>query len=476
MRASSLPLIGTFAALLLGASPAAHAQEPPAQVQKATNGIALGQGKGLLIRLPRPVTDMFVADPKVADVQVKSSTQVYVFGVGGGETTIYATDARGKVVYSANVRVGVNIDSVKSMLGLAMPGAAIEVTPLNGMVLLTGTVASPSEVEEAERLVGSFLGGANIVNKLKTALPMQVNLQVKIAEVSRDLVRELGVNLLTRDQSGGFLFGISRGRAAATITGNTTFAFTPPTTGATALNFAGRLAGLDIAAALDLLENDGAVTLLAEPNLTALSGETASFLAGGEFPIAVSSGIGATTIGVQGIWRRPRLHADRARRQPYLDARPARGVRAVGRGRDPDQRHVDPRDQHAPRRDDGGARLGPELHDRRAAAQRFQQLDREDADARRSADPRRAVQVGPLPPQRNRAGDRHHPLSREAGGRPSDQAADRRRARAERPRPLVSRTDLHRRQRCCRPSARHRGARARTGFAGPRLLELRCAR
>jgi pilus assembly protein CpaC len=131
----------------------------------------------------------------------------------------------------------------------------------------------------------------NIVplNRLRTATPLQVTLKVRIAEVSRDLVKQIGVNLMSRDNTGGFLFGIGRGDPG-TITGTTgTFNVNPA---ATTIGAAGHLFGLDLLGTLDLAETDGLVTTLAEPNLTALSGETASFLAGGEFPIPVTQGSG----------------------------------------------------------------------------------------------------------------------------------------------------------------------------------------
>lgn len=321
-----------LAVALLAVTPTALAQSE-AVIQGAESGIALGVGKGTLVRLPRPVTDVFVANNKIADVQVKSPSHIYVFGVGGGETSIYATDAGGRVVYSANVRVAQNIDQIKSMLGMTMPAAAIEVTPMNGMVLLTGTVANPSEVEEATRLTQAFVGEkTTVVTKLKTAMPVQVNLQVKIAEVSRGLLKEVGVNLLSRDTTSGFQFGISRGRNIGSIGnadlsgfpkldasslfglpagslslpfdprsgqfifGGTAFNFLNPVGSNTTLNLAGKLFGLDIASAIDLLEQDGVVSVLAEPNLTALSGETASFLAGGEFPIPTLDGNGAVNV------------------------------------------------------------------------------------------------------------------------------------------------------------------------------------
>jgi pilus assembly protein CpaC len=301
-----------------------------------SESVELSIGKGQMVRLSSPMSDLFVADDKVADVQVRSANQLYLFGKAAGETTVFATNKAGTVVYSANIRVGNNFDRVGSMLSMAMPDASIRTTSMNGLVLLTGTVASPSDVEEAQRLVQAFVGEkTQVVSRLKAATPLQVNLQVKIAEVSRELVKEIGVNLLSRDTTGGFLFGIAQGRNFGTIgnvdisqlpkldassvfglpTGSISLPFDPTSgqfvtkagtlfdlknlglgAGKTSLGLAGRLFGLDVASALDLAENDGLVTTLAEPNLTALSGETASFLAGGEIPIPVSQTLGSVSI------------------------------------------------------------------------------------------------------------------------------------------------------------------------------------
>lgn len=332
MRLTTVVRAGALA-LGVAFSPMAATAQTGTVLQETEGGIALGVGKGMLVRLPRAVSDVFVAETKIADVQVKSANQIYVFGITGGETSLYATDANGRVVYSATIRVAQNIDQIKSMLGMTMPAAAIEVTPMNGMVLLTGTVANPSEVEEATRLTQAFVGEkTTVVTKLKTAMPVQVNLQVKIAEVSRGLLKEVGVNLLSRDATNGFQFGISRGRNVGSIGptdlsgfptldasnlfglpagslslpfdprsgqflfGGTSYNFTNPATSNTTLNLAGKLLGLDLAAAIDLLEQDGVVSVLAEPNLTALSGETASFLAGGEFPIPTIDGNGSVDV------------------------------------------------------------------------------------------------------------------------------------------------------------------------------------
>lgn len=287
-------LCGCAAALSLAAmaTPATQAQDTT--ITSASSSLNVGVNKGTLIRLERSMSDVFVANQKIADVQVRSDRLLYVYGVGAGETTIYATDGAGRIVYSANVRVAQNIDQIRTMLGLAMPGAAITVNSMNGMTLLTGTVANPEEVEEATRLVKTFVGeGQAIVNKLQTATPAQVNLRVKFAEVSRSLVKELGINLTTIDNTGGFLFGVARGRGTGALSYNPATGWTlNQNPGSTTIGGVASLFGMDVGAAIDALEQEGLVSLLAEPNLTALSGETASFLAGGEFPIAVTNGNG----------------------------------------------------------------------------------------------------------------------------------------------------------------------------------------
>ena len=312
-------------------SATAHAQSRATVATTPTNLVTLSTGQGTQVRLDSPIVDLFVADATVADVQVTSPTQIYLFGKKGGETTVYATNKAGQVVYSTNVRVGDNITGIDGMLRLAMPDAQITATPMNGLVLLTGQVAQPVDAAEAERLVEAMVGEGKVISRLTTATPLQVNLQVRIAEVSRDVSQAIGVNLLTKDRTGGFLFGISQGNPGTITTGtpglpmldasnlyglpagsislpfdpvagrfvnpNSPIFNTNPVTGpGTRLNLAGRLLGLDILSALDLAESDGLVTTLAEPNLTALSGETASFLAGGEIPIPISQALGTVSV------------------------------------------------------------------------------------------------------------------------------------------------------------------------------------
>ena len=291
----------------VGAAAPAIAQPTSA---KPAETLTLSKNTGTLVRLSEPMSDVFVANEGIADVQVRSSTQLYVYGKGAGETTIYATSKSGRVVYAANVRVGNNLSSVGEMLHMAMPDANVQVTPMNNLVLLTGTVSNPDDVAEATRLTQAYVGdGTQVLSRLRSATPLQVLLKVRIAEINRSMLKKVGVNLLNRDTGTNSLFGIGQGSPgtintvkgpANPITGVQPTTVTGATfnniVGGTTLGLFGHIFGTDLLGTLDLMQNDGFVTTLAEPTLTALSGETASFLAGGEFPIPVSQAIGAVTI------------------------------------------------------------------------------------------------------------------------------------------------------------------------------------
>ncbi|HEY7805685.1 MAG TPA: type II and III secretion system protein family protein [Croceibacterium sp.] len=320
-------LIKTVLTAACALAPLAAVPAGPALAQAVTaprGEIVLSLGQGELITVPGAMSDVFVASDTIADVQVKSQHQLYVFGKSGGETTIYASNAAGQTIWSSNVRVGSNISSIPEMLALAMPEAHINVATMGtNTVLLTGTVAAPEDAAEAERLVTAFVGkDSNVISRLRTATPLQVNLKVRFAEVSRSVVRALGVNMTSIDGTSGMKIGVGQGRAGffntfnagrALGVGNKTQLQIPDpnnpgqyiTTDGTSVNqiangttigAAGKFLGLNLLGALDLAETDGLVTTLAEPNLTALSGETAEFLAGGEFPIPLSQGLGTTTI------------------------------------------------------------------------------------------------------------------------------------------------------------------------------------
>jgi len=291
---------------------------PPVGSQRPTREVVLSVGQGELVTLPADVADVWVSNPGAADVYVSNPRQIHLFGKEFGEATVFATNAAGGVIYSANIRVSQNLTSIDRMLKLAMPDSDLHVTTTGQIAVLTGTVASPDDSAQAERLVTSLLNpgvdvsqaGAAlkivVFNRLRTATPLQVNLQVRFAEVSRSFIKNVGVNLKSLDRTGGFLFGIGSGRDAGTITPGTPPTATTPGTGTSfqfqngpqfsTLGLAGKLFGMDLLSAIDLGETIGQVSTLANPNLTALSGETGTFLAGGEVPIPISGGLGTVSV------------------------------------------------------------------------------------------------------------------------------------------------------------------------------------
>ncbi|MGF7171564.1 pilus assembly protein CpaC [Sphingobium xanthum] len=300
------------AGLAIAGSAALTTHHARAAAQQENGALLLAVGESRVINLPENMTDVVIANPAVLDVHVRTQRQIYLIAKGPGETNVFVTSSGGKMLYANAVRVGNNITSIDQMLHLAMPDANVQVSTMNGMILLTGTVAAPEDAAEVERLVQAFSGKeTNVVSRLKTATPLQVNLQVRIAEVNKSLSKNIGMNLVTSDATSGFKFGLGQGRTVI----NTQWVPNGPLLGVgngivpsgsasaigalasgTTLGMEGRLFGLDILGALDLAETQGLSVTLANPNLTALSGETASFLAGGEIPIPLSTSLGQVSV------------------------------------------------------------------------------------------------------------------------------------------------------------------------------------
>ncbi|MGD8325925.1 MAG: type II and III secretion system protein family protein [Sphingomonadales bacterium] len=294
-RSLAKTLLGTT--LLFSTLPAvAYAQSPnPNLVEAGDETIQLDVNKGMLVRLDAGVTNVFIANPKVADVQIKSSRMLYIFGTGEGETTLYAVDGKDNVVYSTNIAVAQNVGQIQDLVSTIIPDAEIDVKTLNGMVFLSGYVQRPEDAEELTRLAQQLVGeGQTVVNRLRVTTPTQVNLHVKFAELARDMLKQLGVNW-----EGGFFgsnggLGIATGRNVVDLIPDPLFPGSFIKEFPTLVNGADNIFGdittgnLDLNYAIDALETEGFVSVLAEPNLIALSGETATFLAGGEFPIPIA--------------------------------------------------------------------------------------------------------------------------------------------------------------------------------------------
>lgn len=254
-------------------------------VASSGQALELEVSKGRLIRLDRPAQTVFVADPEIANIQVKSPSLIYLLGKNPGQTTLYAVDSKERVLANIDITVTHNLARLREILDQLHPGSSVRVTSINGTLVLDGTVSSASAAEDMRRLALSFAGDEkNIINRLGVSAPNQVNLRVRVAEVSRGVDKQLGFNWSILGSIGGFSLGLATTNPfAGSVTQHT-------------LSAATNIGGWDFNAVIDALEEEGLVSVLAEPNLTALSGETASFLAGGEFPILVPDSDGRVTI------------------------------------------------------------------------------------------------------------------------------------------------------------------------------------
>ncbi|UTW53288.1 type II and III secretion system protein family protein [bacterium SCSIO 12827] len=255
-------------------------------ISPAGANIKMEVNKGRLVRLLRPASTVFIADPRIADVQVKSPSLVYLFAKAPGETTLYAVDQAERVLANVDITVGHNLSRLRDALAKLAPDHDVTVDSIDGALIVDGIVPTASKAEDIRRLAVSFAGAPeNVINRLGVDAPNQVNLRVRVAEVSRDVDKQLGFNWSAVGSIGAFAFGVATANPFAANVISQTLTANPGTFSAGNGKFT-----FDVNGVIDALEEEGLVTVLAEPNLTAMSGETASFLAGGEFPILVPEG------------------------------------------------------------------------------------------------------------------------------------------------------------------------------------------
>ena len=293
-----LPLFGFVGStMLLAFAAPAHAADPAppaaaphaggAQIPANGGRITLEVNKGTLIRLPAPAATVFVANPDIADVQVKSPTLVYISAKAPGETVIYAVDASDSVLLNSTILVEHDVSRLRSSLRQLAPGEQISANSVDGNLVLSGTVSDAGEAEKVRALAASIAGevkGSQVINRMTVATPNQVLLKVRIAEVNLNILKEIGVNWQKIGTNLSFL-----------TQNPTVFNAVPPSQ-----IKVGSLIGQGVQATITALTQEGFITSLAEPNLVAMSGQTASFLAGGEFPVPIN-GAASSTGGVPTI-------------------------------------------------------------------------------------------------------------------------------------------------------------------------------
>ena len=281
--------------------PQVYAPPPPtAEIPKPFHGsMTFEAGAGKILTLTLPAANIYVADPKVAEVRPASATSLFVFGIGPGHTTIAAVDGLGRLLADYQITVhpsGFGAREAQAAISRLIPGSRVQVKAQGKGIMLSGGVANAADAAQAMTIAKGYVSGegAMVDNQMSIAAPSQVTLQVRIAEMKRSVARNIGIDWA----AGGFFSKISpnpyfTGAAAAT-------GLLPaliPALGPLRTTFNGGCTlngtGACFDSILNALAKDGLAHVLAEPNLTVMSGQPASFQAGGEFPYQTITGSGS---------------------------------------------------------------------------------------------------------------------------------------------------------------------------------------
>jgi pilus assembly protein CpaC len=266
--------------------------------------LALDLGRSQVINLPRAARDVLVAAPTVADVVLRNPDTAFIIAKKIGETTVYFFDGEGRQIDQIDVTVQFDTLAIKAALRNALPHDDISVSAANQSVVLTGSVAAQQDADSAQQVARQFVSGDTaVVNLLRIQDKNQVLLRVRVTEMDRNTIKELGITPGFPSPLQFTAIGLTFDFAGTpTVFGNTAYGSvffgapgTPP---------AGTVPGAlptttaptkGLSSVIQALEQNGLVKTLAEPNLTAVSGETASFLVGGKFPLPSIVPVGTTS-------------------------------------------------------------------------------------------------------------------------------------------------------------------------------------
>ncbi len=303
-----------LAIFLVLAGTAVAAAVPPQRIEVAASdlsarAVTLGVSKSVVIDLPRDIKDVLVADPKVANAVVRSSRRAYIIGVKVGQTNVFFFDAAGRQMAGFNIAVTRDLNGIRESIRQVIPDADIRVAGIGDGIVLSGTVATQAQAQQAYDIAARLLNvgsstvvaqGDKIVNAIVVRGRDQVMLKVTVAEMDRTVLKQLGVNFNTSLGYGTSVLNFNNANPfpvnGALSTANTFNQFgVPLPLGGTPNSPAGLTGTLgSVTANIQAMEQAGIIRTLAEPNLTAISGESAHFLAGGMFPYPVLSCIGTT--------------------------------------------------------------------------------------------------------------------------------------------------------------------------------------
>jgi pilus assembly protein CpaC len=256
--------------------------------------LPLGIGKSIVIDLPRDIKDVLVADPKIANAVVRSAQRAYIIGATVGQTNIVFFDSAGQQIAAYDIAVTRDLNGVRGALKQALPNADIRIEGLGDGVMLSGSAATPIEAQQAGDLAARLVGGADkVINSIVVRGKDQVMLKVTVAEVARSIIKQMGIDLTAN---------LSYGTSAVTFNNSNPFTANngPLVAGNSVATSFGGGSTPSVTATLRAMESAGVVRTLAEPNLTAISGESATFIAGGEFPVPTGVTCQTTAAGSVG--------------------------------------------------------------------------------------------------------------------------------------------------------------------------------
>jgi pilus assembly protein CpaC len=292
IRASLLvALLVALGLTVSGRAPASDLRQDMIEVSASDSGsrfVPLGIGKSVVIDLPRDIKDVLVADPKIANAVIRSARRAYIIGAAVGQTNVFFFDGAGQQIAGLDIAVTRDLNGLRAAIRQALPKADIHVEGLGEGVVLSGNVTSPLEAHTAFDIASRLVDdGRKVVNGITVHGRDQVMLKVTVAEVQRDVIKQLGIDL-----SG------TVGTGTSVLSFNNVNPF--PVYGQALVqsnNITGTYKSID--ATLRAMERAGVIRTLAEPSLTAISGESSSFLAGGEFPVPAGYTCDPTTRNCQ---------------------------------------------------------------------------------------------------------------------------------------------------------------------------------
>ncbi len=257
---------------------------------QTSRSLVLPLNKMAVVELPRDVSDVVVAQPDKVEAVVRSPRKIYIIGMEVGQTNAFFFDNKGREILNLEIRVERDLDALSEVYSRILPNARLQVEAVNDNIILRGVVANNSEAQQAFDIAVRYVGDPLLVMNMLTIRERgQVMLKVRIVEMQRRLIKQLGIDSNGTAVIDNNVFDLAIDNSFA-VNGRSLGGLNADV----GLAANGNLRRLDLN--FDAFEQMGLVRVLAEPNITAVSGEPASFLAGGEFPVPAASGLGTTSI------------------------------------------------------------------------------------------------------------------------------------------------------------------------------------